>query len=132
MIVMIDNYDSFTYNLVQYIGELGAEVEMVRGRYKSDFWIGAALSLLGEVRIAIPYSALVRPGGFAEARITAGATTAPIGADRRDGGGRGLLDGVFVCTPPAVHLGPARAAFVRGALQLRAAARRFRRNMPNH
>ena len=27
---MIDNYDSFTYNLVQYLGELGAEVETVR------------------------------------------------------------------------------------------------------
>ena len=25
-IVMIDNYDSFTYNIVQYFGELGAEV----------------------------------------------------------------------------------------------------------
>ena len=25
MIVVIDNYDSFTYNLVQYLGELGAE-----------------------------------------------------------------------------------------------------------
>ena len=32
----------------------------------------------GEVRIAIPYGADVRPGGFAEARITAGATTAPV------------------------------------------------------
>ena len=30
MILMIDNYDSFTYNLVQYFGELGAEVEVVR------------------------------------------------------------------------------------------------------
>ena len=30
MILMIDNYDSFTYNLVQYLGELGAEVEAVR------------------------------------------------------------------------------------------------------
>jgi anthranilate synthase component 2 len=30
MILMIDNYDSFTYNLVQYLGELGAEVETVR------------------------------------------------------------------------------------------------------
>ncbi|MDX1554584.1 MAG: aminodeoxychorismate/anthranilate synthase component II [Xanthomonadales bacterium] len=29
-ILMIDNYDSFTYNLVQYLGELGAEVETVR------------------------------------------------------------------------------------------------------
>ncbi len=30
MIVMIDNYDSFTYNLVQYLGELGVEVKVVR------------------------------------------------------------------------------------------------------
>jgi|ERR1051326_2231870 anthranilate synthase/aminodeoxychorismate synthase-like glutamine amidotransferase len=30
MIFVLDNYDSFTYNLVQYLGELGAEVEVAR------------------------------------------------------------------------------------------------------
>jgi len=30
MVLVIDNYDSFTYNLVQYLGELGADVSVVR------------------------------------------------------------------------------------------------------
>ena len=35
-------------------------------------------SRLGQVRITVPYAATIRPGGFAEARITAGSTTAPL------------------------------------------------------
>ena len=30
MVLVLDNYDSFTYNLVQYLGELGADVTVVR------------------------------------------------------------------------------------------------------
>jgi anthranilate synthase/aminodeoxychorismate synthase-like glutamine amidotransferase len=32
-VLVIDNYDSFTYNLVQYLGELGAELEVVRNNH---------------------------------------------------------------------------------------------------
>jgi anthranilate/para-aminobenzoate synthase component II len=30
MVVVVDNYDSFTYNHVQYLGELGADVRVMR------------------------------------------------------------------------------------------------------
>ena len=40
MILMIDNYDSFTYNLVQYLGELGAEVKTVRNDAITSVEIG--------------------------------------------------------------------------------------------
>src|ERR1700741_747787 len=35
MILMIDNYDSFTYNLVQYLGELGQDVRVLRNDEKT-------------------------------------------------------------------------------------------------
>ncbi|HEV7164052.1 MAG TPA: aminodeoxychorismate/anthranilate synthase component II [Gammaproteobacteria bacterium] len=49
MILMIDNYDSFTYNLVQYLGELGADVAVHRNDTLSVVEAGA----LGPERIVI-------------------------------------------------------------------------------
>ena len=52
MLLMIDNYDSFTYNLVQYLGELGADVRV----YRND-----ALTL-GEVAAWKPDAIVISPG----------------------------------------------------------------------
>ena len=49
MLLMIDNYDSFTYNLVQYFGELGQEVKVVR----NDALTVAGIAALGAERIVI-------------------------------------------------------------------------------
>jgi anthranilate synthase/aminodeoxychorismate synthase-like glutamine amidotransferase len=49
MLVMIDNYDSFTYNLVQYLGELGAEVQV----FRNDQITVAGLEKLKPSRIMI-------------------------------------------------------------------------------
>ena len=46
---MIDNYDSFTYNLVQYFGELGQEVKVVR----NDALTVDEITALGAARIVI-------------------------------------------------------------------------------
>ena len=43
MVLVIDNYDSFTYNLVQYLGELGAAVQVVRND-KTDLDAIAAIA----------------------------------------------------------------------------------------
>jgi len=52
MLLMIDNYDSFTYNLVQYLGELGADVRV----YRND-----AITL-DEVAAMAPSQIVVSPG----------------------------------------------------------------------
>ena len=52
MIVVIDNYDSFTYNLVQYIGELGEELKV----YRND-QIG-----VDKVKMMNPKSIIISPG----------------------------------------------------------------------
>ncbi len=52
MILMIDNYDSFTYNLVQYFGELGADIKI----YRND-----ALSI-GDIKRMRPTKIIISPG----------------------------------------------------------------------
>jgi 4-amino-4-deoxychorismate synthase (2-amino-4-deoxychorismate-forming) component II len=52
VILVIDNYDSFTYNIVQYLGELGAEVEV----YRND-----AISV-DDIRKQNPERLLISPG----------------------------------------------------------------------
>ena len=49
MLLMIDNYDSFTYNLVQYLGELGQDVMVVR----NDALTVAEIEALAPERIVI-------------------------------------------------------------------------------
>ncbi|WQG59826.1 aminodeoxychorismate/anthranilate synthase component II [Pseudomonas sp. RTB3] len=49
MLLMIDNYDSFTYNVVQYLGELGAEVKVVR----NDELSVAQIAALNPERIVV-------------------------------------------------------------------------------
>jgi anthranilate synthase component II len=49
MLLMIDNYDSFTYNLVQYLGELGVEVQV----YRNDAITVAEIERLAPEKIVI-------------------------------------------------------------------------------
>jgi anthranilate synthase/aminodeoxychorismate synthase-like glutamine amidotransferase len=52
MVFVLDNYDSFTYNLVQYLGELGAEVEVRRNDQVT----------VGEIEAMHPERILLSPG----------------------------------------------------------------------
>ncbi|MEW8318750.1 MAG: aminodeoxychorismate/anthranilate synthase component II [Candidatus Thiodiazotropha sp.] len=52
MLLMIDNYDSFTYNLVQYLGELGVEVKVVRNDEIS----------VGDIATIAPDHIVISPG----------------------------------------------------------------------
>jgi anthranilate synthase/aminodeoxychorismate synthase-like glutamine amidotransferase len=52
VILMIDNYDSFTYNLVQYLGELGAEVRVFRNDCITT----------GQIREMRPEAVVISPG----------------------------------------------------------------------
>jgi anthranilate synthase component II len=52
MLLMIDNYDSFTYNLVQYLGELGEDVRVFRNDEIT----------LDEVALLAPHAIVISPG----------------------------------------------------------------------
>ena len=52
MILMIDNYDSFTYNLVQYLGELGEDLKVVRNDEIT----------LAEIEVLAPKMLVISPG----------------------------------------------------------------------
>ena len=58
MIIVIDNYDSFTYNLVQYLGELGAELPVAKEVqvYRND------QITLAEIRSLQPAAVVISPG----------------------------------------------------------------------
>ncbi|MEP6622053.1 MAG: aminodeoxychorismate/anthranilate synthase component II [bacterium] len=68
MLLVIDNYDSFTYNLVQYLGELGAEVVVRRNDAVT----------VGEIETMAPSAMILSPGPCAPAQ--AGVTVEAIRA----------------------------------------------------
>jgi anthranilate synthase component II len=75
MIVVIDNYDSFTYNLVQYLGTLGAEVEV----FRNDALDVAALAARPMDGLVIsPGPGEPRDAGISEDAIRHLAGTVPI------------------------------------------------------
>jgi len=75
MLLMIDNYDSFTYNVVQYLGELGSEVEVVR----NDQIDVAAIEAMGPEKIVIsPGPCTPNEAGISMAVIEAFAGRVPL------------------------------------------------------
>jgi anthranilate synthase component 2 len=75
MLLMIDNYDSFTYNLVQYLGELGAEVRVVRN---DEISVADALALQPERIIISPGPCTPNEAGISVELIRAAAGQVPV------------------------------------------------------
>ncbi len=74
-VVMVDNYDSFTYNLVQYFGELGADVTVVR----NDQVTLADIEALAPAKIVIsPGPCTPKEAGISVAAIQHFAGVLPI------------------------------------------------------
>jgi anthranilate synthase component 2 len=75
MLLMIDNYDSFTYNLVQYLGELGADVRVFRNDQVTVEQIG---ELAPEKIVISPGPCTPNEAGVSIATIQAFAGKVPI------------------------------------------------------
>jgi anthranilate synthase/aminodeoxychorismate synthase-like glutamine amidotransferase len=75
MILVIDNYDSFTYNLVQYLGELGARMEI----YRNDAVTIGRIKKMGPSKILIsPGPGKPKDAGISEEVISVFGKTTPI------------------------------------------------------
>jgi anthranilate synthase component 2 len=75
MLLMIDNYDSFTYNVVQYLGELGADVQVVRN---DQIDVPAIEALQPEQIVISPGPCTPNEAGISMAVIEAFAGRLPI------------------------------------------------------
>ena len=75
MLLVLDNYDSFTYNLVQYAGELGAEPVVYRNDALS---VEGALALGPEAIVVSPGPCTPREAGISVSLIRAAAGRVPV------------------------------------------------------
>src|SRR5918996_6303988 len=75
MLLVLDNYDSFTYNLVQYAGELGADPVV----YRNDaLTVEAALDLRPAAIVISPGPCTPREAGISVALVRAAAGRVPL------------------------------------------------------
>ena len=75
MILLIDNYDSFTYNLVQYFGDLGYECQV---RRNDEITVKEVIALKPEAIVISPGPCTPSEAGICCDLIKAAATTIPI------------------------------------------------------
>lgn len=75
MLLMIDNYDSFTYNVVQYLGELNAEVKVVRN---DEIDVAGIAALAPEKIVISPGPCTPNEAGISMAAIEAFAGRIPL------------------------------------------------------
>ncbi len=75
MILIIDNYDSFVYNLVQYLGEMGEEIRVFRN---DCITVGAAEELRPDFIIISPGPCTPKEAGISKEMVSAFAGRVPL------------------------------------------------------